>query len=45
MRLKYYGRNSKKCKEYVQQSGLLHIAIHIRKAKQVSIYDELETSH
>ena len=44
MRLKYYGRNSKKSKEYVQQQGLFPMAVPICKAKQVLIYDELETS-
>ena len=44
MRLKYYGRDSKKCKAYVQQTGLMTMAISIRKAKQVYIHDELQTS-
>lgn len=34
MRLKDYGRNPKKRKEYIQQSGLLLIGIDVSKAKQ-----------
>ena len=33
MRLKNYGRNQKKRKEYIQQSGLLLAGMHVSKAK------------
>ncbi|MBU4344331.1 MAG: hypothetical protein L6247_07925 [Desulfobacteraceae bacterium] len=33
MRLKNYGRNHKKRKEYIQQSGLLLVGVDVSKAK------------
>ncbi|MBW2250149.1 MAG: hypothetical protein JRF60_05860 [Deltaproteobacteria bacterium] len=42
MRLKDYGRNQKKRKEYIHQSGLLLIGVDVSKAKHDDCIDTLE---
>jgi hypothetical protein len=42
MRLKNYGRNQKKRKEYIQQSGLLVVGVDVSKAKHDACIGALE---
>jgi hypothetical protein len=37
MRLKNYGRNQKKRKEYIKQSGLLLVGVDVSKANMVPV--------
>ena len=42
MRLKDYGRNQKKRKEYIKQSGLLLVGVDVSKAKHDACIGSLE---